>query len=732
MAKLQKNTIDKKELLADIERIKKSKNADEIDAIMAKYEKGLAEMDRRNAKKAETPAKPKTGRYNGKYEVYQAADGYAYRLKASNGEILATSEIYTTRDGVLKAIDTVKKNVEVGEIRVFADKHGKFKFKLIAQNHRVLVFSSNYQQEAGAQRASESFKKFALKADIVDVEIKDDDLASATKIKITATEDKTGGKYILEEGDGEYSWVLKASNGEILVQMEGYTSKPSALASIEKFKQYVAEGTFKSIKDKSGHSLFKLYTQSNRVAAVGEAYSTKTSAVSAANSVVSFYKLAELVDLEEIAKKEARKQAAKERAAQKKAEEAKKAEEKANEPKIEEKVEPKEEPIVEEALVEEVPNEVAEEPFEEVEEPAEEVVEEPAEEVVEETPEEEPVETPTEEEPAEEPVEEKAEEEPEEVKEAPKPKKPRAKKAEKKEEPKKATAKKESKKAKEEPKPAPKKAAEKKEETPKTGRYNGKYEVYQAADGYAYRLKASNGEVLATSEIYTTRDGILRAINTVKKNVEVGELRVFADKKGKFKFKMLSGNHRVLLISANYAQEAGANRAAESFKKFALKADIVDVEIKDDDLASATKIKITSTEDKTGGKYEIEESNGEFSWDLKASNGEILVQMEGYTSKASLLGSIEKFKQYVEEGTFKSIKDKTGHYQYKLYTKSNRVAAVGESYKTKTSAVSAANSVVSFYKLAEVVDLNQQAKAEAKAKKAEEKAAKTEKKSSKK
>ena len=98
--------------------------------------------------------------------------------------------------------------------------------------------------------------------------------------------------------------------------------------------------------------------------------------------------------------------------------------------------------------------------------------------------------------------------------------------------------------------------------------------------------------------------------------------------------------------------------------------------------------------------------------------------MEGYTSKAAVLGSIEKFKQYVAEGTFKSIKDKTGHYQYKLYTKSNRVAAVGESYKTKTAAVSAANSVVSFYKQAEVVDLNQLAKAEAKEKKAKEKAEK--------
>lgn len=326
MAKLQKNTIDKKELLADIERIKKSKNALEIDAIMAKYEKGLAEMDRRNAKKAEAQTeskkpiakkaevkkaeaqdKPKTGRYNGKYEVYQAADGYAYRLKASNGKVLVTSEIYTTRDGILKAINTVKKNVEVGELRVFSDKKGKFKFKMLSSNRRVLLFSANYAKEASANRAAESFKKFALKADIVDVEIKDDDLASATKIKITSTEDKTGGKYEIEESDGEFSWDLKASNGEILVQMEGYTSKASLLGSIEKFKQYVEEGTFKSIKDKTGHYQYKLYTKSNRVVAVGESYKTKTSAISAANSVVSFYKLAEVVDLNQQAKAEAKK-----------------------------------------------------------------------------------------------------------------------------------------------------------------------------------------------------------------------------------------------------------------------------------------------------------------------------------------------------------------------------------------------------------------------------------------
>lgn len=356
MAKLQKNIINKDELLADIEALKKSKNDKDVDAIMKKYKKALAEMDRRQAKakekeaaalakkkekeaakkaaakeaattkKAAQPKKentkkeaPKsTGRYNGKYEVYAIADGYAYRLKASNGEILVTSEVYVNRDGVIRAIDTVKKNIETGEIRVFADKKGKYKFKLTSKNHRVLLISSNYSQEVGANRASESFKKFAMKADIVDVEIKDDDAASATKIKIASTEDKEGGKYEIETSNGEYSWDLKASNGEILCQAEGYTSKSGVLNSIEKFKQYVAEGTFKTIKDKAGHYQYKLYTPAGRVCAVGESYSTKTSAVSAANSVVSFYKLAELVDLEELAKAEAKAKKAKEKEANKK------------------------------------------------------------------------------------------------------------------------------------------------------------------------------------------------------------------------------------------------------------------------------------------------------------------------------------------------------------------------------------------------------------------------------
>ena len=240
----------------------------------------------------------------------------------------------------------------------------------------------------------------------------------------------------------------------------------------------------------------------------------------------------------------------------------------------------------------------------------------------------------------------------------------------------------------------------------KKGRsYNGKYEVYQVAGGYAYHLKASNGEILVVSETFSTREGVIKAIDVVKKNLETGTIRFFSDKKGKFKFKLVSKNYRVLLISSNYPTEKSAIRASESFKKFAMKADIVDIELVDTESKKATIISIQSRDSKPGGKFHIEKFNGEYSWDLKASNGQILCQADGYTTKAGCLNSIESFKKNVTDGVFKCVKDKTGRYCYKLYTQNGRVCVVGESYTTKSSAESAANSVVAFYQLADIVEI---------------------------
>ena len=52
-----------------------------------------------------------------KYEVYQDKAGeYRFRLKARNGEIIATSEGYKKKPSCLNGIDSVKRNAPDAEI----------------------------------------------------------------------------------------------------------------------------------------------------------------------------------------------------------------------------------------------------------------------------------------------------------------------------------------------------------------------------------------------------------------------------------------------------------------------------------------------------------------------------------------------------------------------------------------------------------------------------------------
>ena len=45
-----------------------------------------------------------------KFEVYKDAKGeFRFRLKAANGEIVATGESYTSKSGVLNGVDAVKR-----------------------------------------------------------------------------------------------------------------------------------------------------------------------------------------------------------------------------------------------------------------------------------------------------------------------------------------------------------------------------------------------------------------------------------------------------------------------------------------------------------------------------------------------------------------------------------------------------------------------------------------------
>ena len=238
--------------------------------------------------------KPRT--VNGKYEVYSDGTSYFYRLKASNGEVLIYSEAYATKDSVLLAIEAIKRNIEVGTIVVRKDKHDLYQFVLNAKNHRTLVMSANYPTEKGAISASESFKRFGLSSPIVEIE----EVIESSKEEVILENivDKKGGKLEIVASEEGYYYVLKASNGEILVQSSFYKSELSVQNALERFKDAVVNGKFFIEKDKKDNYQFKLYGSNGRLVCLGQIYGSKVLAVANVNSIASFIKLATLISEE--------------------------------------------------------------------------------------------------------------------------------------------------------------------------------------------------------------------------------------------------------------------------------------------------------------------------------------------------------------------------------------------------------------------------------------------------
>ncbi|WP_439681038.1 YegP family protein [Embleya sp. MST-111070] len=55
-----------------------------------------------------------------KFEVYtDKNDKFRFRLKAGNGEIIATGEAYETKDACLKGVESVKTNAPDARIESF-------------------------------------------------------------------------------------------------------------------------------------------------------------------------------------------------------------------------------------------------------------------------------------------------------------------------------------------------------------------------------------------------------------------------------------------------------------------------------------------------------------------------------------------------------------------------------------------------------------------------------------
>lgn len=98
-----------------------------------------------------------------KFEVHRARDGqYHFHLKAANGEIILSSELYKTRGGAKNGIASVQRNgSDADRFERREDKRGEPYFVLRAGNHQVIGTSEMYESAAAMEKGIKSVIKNA-------------------------------------------------------------------------------------------------------------------------------------------------------------------------------------------------------------------------------------------------------------------------------------------------------------------------------------------------------------------------------------------------------------------------------------------------------------------------------------------------------------------------------------------------------------------------------------------
>ena len=118
----------------------------------------------------------------GKFVVKRTNTGIKFDLKAGNGEVIATSEVYTTEAACMKGIESVR-NCCGGEIEdqtveevvkqkhpkfeMYLDKAGEYRFRLKARNGQIIATGEGYKQLASCLNGVDSIKRNAPEAEIV-------------------------------------------------------------------------------------------------------------------------------------------------------------------------------------------------------------------------------------------------------------------------------------------------------------------------------------------------------------------------------------------------------------------------------------------------------------------------------------------------------------------------------------------------------------------------------------
>ena len=119
----------------------------------------------------------------GKFVIRETNTGIKFDLKAGNGEVILTSEVYKAERSCKNGVASVVKNAPVAAVEdqtvegfakvkhpkfeLYTDKAGEFRFRLKAKNGQIIAVGESYKKKPSCLNGIESVKKNAPDAEVV-------------------------------------------------------------------------------------------------------------------------------------------------------------------------------------------------------------------------------------------------------------------------------------------------------------------------------------------------------------------------------------------------------------------------------------------------------------------------------------------------------------------------------------------------------------------------------------
>jgi hypothetical protein len=98
----------------------------------------------------------------GKFVISTRKNGeFQFNLLAGNGQVILSSEGYSTKAACLNGVESVKRNAAEDRFESKTSKDGKFHFVLKATNGQIIGTSEMYETKSSCDNGIESVKKNA-------------------------------------------------------------------------------------------------------------------------------------------------------------------------------------------------------------------------------------------------------------------------------------------------------------------------------------------------------------------------------------------------------------------------------------------------------------------------------------------------------------------------------------------------------------------------------------------